>query len=63
MMVAQGKPRRDPLLPLAVRLKERIARVGPISVHDYMQACLADAHAGYYSTEALRKTLGELVDF
>ena len=35
-------------LPLAERLRARIARDGPISVEAYMQACLADADGGYY---------------
>ncbi len=46
--------------PLAVTLKERIARDGPISVHDYMQACLSDAGAGYY---ARRQSIGGEGDF
>ena len=33
---------------------------GPISVHDYMQACLADARAGYYPT---RQPIGKDGDF
>jgi NADH dehydrogenase [ubiquinone] 1 alpha subcomplex assembly factor 7 len=46
--------------PLAARLKERIARDGPISVADYMQACLADDRAGYYPT---RQPIGAKGDF
>jgi NADH dehydrogenase [ubiquinone] 1 alpha subcomplex assembly factor 7 len=46
--------------PLAATLRERIAREGPISVHDYMAACLADAHAGYYPT---RQPIGRAGDF
>ncbi|HSD91416.1 MAG TPA: SAM-dependent methyltransferase [Methyloceanibacter sp.] len=46
--------------PLAARLKERIAREGPISVHDYMEACLADRAAGYYLT---RQPIGRDGDF
>jgi NADH dehydrogenase [ubiquinone] 1 alpha subcomplex assembly factor 7 len=46
--------------PLAERLKKRIARDGPISVSDYMEACLADAHAGYYRT---RQPIGLKGDF
>ncbi len=38
--------------PLAARLRERIAHEGPISVADYMQACLADPEAGYYTARA-----------
>lgn len=33
---------------LGPRLAARIASDGPISVHDYMQACLADPEHGYY---------------
>ncbi len=46
--------------PLAERLKERIARDGPITVADYMEACLADARAGYYRT---RQPIGAEGDF
>ena len=45
---------------LAVRLKERIARTGPISVEAYMEACLADKDAGYYSS---RQPIGVDGDF
>jgi SAM-dependent MidA family methyltransferase len=47
-------------LPLAERLRERIARDGPISLEDYMQACLADVDAGYYAT---RQPIGKDGDF
>ena len=43
-----------------MRLRQRIARDGPISVHDYMQACLADGRAGYYTT---RQPIGRDGDF
>jgi NADH dehydrogenase [ubiquinone] 1 alpha subcomplex assembly factor 7 len=46
--------------PLAERLRDRIAREGPISVEAYMQACLADTHAGYYAT---RQPIGRDGDF
>jgi NADH dehydrogenase [ubiquinone] 1 alpha subcomplex assembly factor 7 len=46
--------------PLAAVLSERIARGGPISVHDYMAACLADPRAGYYLT---RQPIGRDGDF
>jgi NADH dehydrogenase [ubiquinone] 1 alpha subcomplex assembly factor 7 len=45
---------------LAERLKERIAREGPISVANYMDACLGDARAGYYRT---RQPIGLKGDF
>jgi NADH dehydrogenase [ubiquinone] 1 alpha subcomplex assembly factor 7 len=38
--------RRD--TPLALKLKDRIRRGGPISVAEYMQACLQDPEHGYY---------------
>src|SRR5262245_58977841 len=41
--------RRD--TPLARKLKERIRRDGPISVVQYMQACLQDPDHGYYRSE------------
>jgi NADH dehydrogenase [ubiquinone] 1 alpha subcomplex assembly factor 7 len=59
-MGAQAKSRRDPPAQLAARLKERIAREGPISLHDYMEACLADREAGYYFT---RQPIGRAGDF
>src|SRR5690606_35814363 len=34
--------------PLALKLKERIRREGPLSVADYMRACLDDPEYGYY---------------
>lgn len=45
---------------LAARLKERIARNGPISVAEYMQAGLADKDAGYYPS---RQPIGADGDF
>src|SRR5262245_43238684 len=46
--------------PLAARLRDRIAREGSISVHDYMEACLGDRRSGYYKT---RQPIGEAGDF
>lgn len=45
---------------LAERLRQRITREGPISVADYMQACLADEREGYYSS---RQPIGAAGDF
>ena len=59
-MGAQRKIQSAEETPLAARLKQRIARDGPISVHDYMQACLADRDAGYYMT---RRPIGKDGDF
>jgi NADH dehydrogenase [ubiquinone] 1 alpha subcomplex assembly factor 7 len=41
--------RRD--TPLALKLKARIRREGPITVAQYMQACLQDEEFGYYRTQ------------
>lgn len=45
-MTYDPEARRD--TPLALKLKERIRREGPITVADYMQACLHDPEHGYY---------------
>jgi SAM-dependent MidA family methyltransferase len=50
--------RRD--TPLARKLKERIRREGPITVAEYMRACLEDAEHGYYRT---RNAIGRAGDF
>ena len=50
--------RRD--TPLARKLIARIRREGPISVHDYMAACLNDPEFGYYRT---RTAIGRTGDF
>ncbi len=46
--------------PLGERLAARIVRDGPLTVADYMQACLADPAHGYYAT---RDPLGVQGDF
>ena len=46
--------------PLAAKLAERIRRDGPITVHDYMTACLTDPDHGYYRT---RDAIGRGGDF
>ncbi len=47
VMGAQRETRRDrSARRLRPSLRERIAREGPISVHDYMEACLADRERG-----------------
>jgi SAM-dependent MidA family methyltransferase len=38
--------------PLAEKLAERIGRTGPISVAEYVQACLHDPEHGYYRARA-----------
>ncbi len=45
---------------LPERLRQRIAREGPISFHDFMQAALYDTEEGYYSRGA---AIGEGGDF
>lgn len=50
--------RRD--TPLALKLKERIRREGPITVAQYMRACLQDPEHGYYRT---RTAIGRAGDF
>jgi len=56
----QPRPRPTESTPLAAALRERITRDGPISVHDYMEACLADQRSGYYMT---RQPIGKDGDF
>jgi NADH dehydrogenase [ubiquinone] 1 alpha subcomplex assembly factor 7 len=58
-MSAKAKPLPD-AAPLEARIKHLIARDGPISVHDYMESCLADRSQGYYRT---RQPIGRDGDF
>ncbi|MCB1485801.1 MAG: SAM-dependent methyltransferase, partial [Hyphomicrobiaceae bacterium] len=46
--------------PLAQKLAERIRMHGPISVSEYMSACLWDETTGYYAT---RQAIGASGDF
>lgn len=46
--------------PLARKLAGRIAASGPVSLHDFMQACLYDPEHGYYRN---RDPFGENGDF
>ena len=48
------------MTPLAKRLADRIAASGPLTVADYMAACLGDPDHGYYTT---RDPLGAAGDF
>lgn len=50
--------RRD--TPLALQLKARIARQGPISISEFMALCLWDENSGYYAT---RSAIGSDGDF
>ena len=47
-------------MSLKDRLKDQIAQTGPITVAEYMVACLHDPQDGYYAT---RPALGEGGDF
>lgn len=51
----------SPASPLARKLAERIARDGPISVADYIEACLQDADDGYYRHKAAIGAGGDFV--
>jgi NADH dehydrogenase [ubiquinone] 1 alpha subcomplex assembly factor 7 len=51
--------RRD--TPLALKLKDRIRREGPISVSQYMEACLHDPQFGYYRTQNAIGAAGDFV--
>lgn len=51
--------RRD--TPLALKLKERIRRDGPITVADYMRACLTDPEHGYYVNKQAIGAKGDFV--
>jgi SAM-dependent MidA family methyltransferase len=51
--------RRD--TPLAVKLKERIRRHGPIRVSEYMRACLHDPEHGYYVRQPAIGTGGDFI--
>jgi NADH dehydrogenase [ubiquinone] 1 alpha subcomplex assembly factor 7 len=46
--------------PLAIKLKRRIRRDGPISVAAYMQACMLDSEHGYYRRQP---AIGAEADF
>lgn len=45
----------DAARPLAERLRERVARVGPVTFRDWMEAALYDEHGGYYRRRALAR--------
>ena len=49
-MICDPTERRD--TPLARKLAARIARSGPITVADYVEACLRDPAHGYYRVQA-----------
>jgi SAM-dependent MidA family methyltransferase len=47
-------------ISLAEQMRQRIASEGPISIHDYMEICLADPASGYY---VARQPIGKAGDF
>ncbi len=51
--------RRD--TPLALKLKERISQSGPMTVAQYMDACLNDPEHGYYRTQTAIGATGDFV--
>ncbi len=66
-MIPDGMPNLSPYdpdlrrdTPLARKLIARIHADGPMTVHDYMDACLNDAEFGYYRT---RTAIGQAGDF
>jgi SAM-dependent MidA family methyltransferase len=56
---AQGPTRRPAEGTLLARLLARIAREGPLTVAEYMAACLVDAREGYWQ----RSSIGAAGDF
>jgi hypothetical protein len=46
--------------PLLLKLRERIRRNGPLTVSEYMQACISDPEHGYWRR---RDTIGAAGDF
>jgi NADH dehydrogenase [ubiquinone] 1 alpha subcomplex assembly factor 7 len=59
-MVAQGSRIAAETPSLTARLQARIRHDGPLSVADYMQACLSDAREGAYAS---RQPIGKAGDF
>jgi NADH dehydrogenase [ubiquinone] 1 alpha subcomplex assembly factor 7 len=51
--------RRD--TPLALKLKDRIVREGPITIGEYMRACLHDPELGYYRSQAVIGAAGDFI--
>lgn len=58
-MTYDPEARRD--TPLALKLKARIRRDGPITVAEYMDACLQDPEHGYYRTKSAIGAEGDFV--
>lgn len=55
-----GPGRQEPPTPLAVELRDRIRRLGPLTVAEFMAACLTDPRYGYYQR---REPFGPAGDF
>src|SRR5476651_1814882 len=53
-------PERPPATPLGAALAARIRTSGPLSIEDYIQACLHDPAQGYYR---VRRAIGRQGDF
>ncbi len=45
--------------PLALKLKQRVRREGPLPLAEYMRACLTDPEHGYYRTRAVLGVAGD----
>ncbi len=58
-MSTDDASRRD--TPLAEKLKARIRREGPLSVADFMHACLQDPEFGYYVTQPAIGRAGDFI--
>ena len=58
-MECDPEARRD--TPLALKLKARIRAGGPISVTEYMRACLYDAEHGYYCSQTAIGAQGDFI--
>jgi SAM-dependent MidA family methyltransferase len=48
MIAETHQPHAPAATPLAAKLLARIAETGPVTLHDYMAACLYDPEHGYY---------------
>lgn len=57
-----GKVEKSPLTPLGKLLQASIKQVGPISVADFMDVCLAHPEHGYYMNKETAK-IGKAGDF
>lgn len=58
-MTYDPEARRD--TPLALKLKDRIRREGPLTIAEYMQACLHDSDHGYYVKQPAIGAAGDFI--